>query len=346
MREDSDSAVRTGAPPLMPASGPTVLRKLRVRPHLSRTVLIAAAVIIVVAAGSVVGLKAFTSPSPAASHNGSASSTLTDGTPASGAAHSSAATSKGKSNGKTGGKGAAPGGGTSTPGASGSPGHKSGSSGSHSGAPSSSFVSTDSGAGGSTSTTHYAAPDDVSSTNLAPVGDTDDIPYFEPGANVWDWLDDVHHCEIIGSDGTTEGIICLDLLEGNSNGTTWYTPALTAYCQTISTGDDVQCANITGNFGMYSVTGAQEAPEEYGWCGHSNSNPCDSGRNYFVDTNQSAWMTVTPAAASSCKNSGGEGTDCEIYPYAYSGVNIMLPGSDKHVILGASYTGADALGYY
>jgi hypothetical protein len=56
-------------------------------------------------------------------------------------------------------------------------------------------------------------------------------------------------------------------------------------------------------------------------------------------------MTVTTAAADSCQNEGGTGTDCEIYPYAYAGVVIELPGTDKDVTLRSNYTGADAIGY-
>jgi hypothetical protein len=56
-------------------------------------------------------------------------------------------------------------------------------------------------------------------------------------------------------------------------------------------------------------------------------------------------MTVTAAAADSCQGKSGAGTDCEIYPYAYAGIDIELPGTDKNVTLGANYKGADAIGY-
>jgi serine/threonine protein kinase len=334
MRQNSASSVATGAPPLMPAGGATVRSGLRRRPHISRAVLIAAAVIILVAGGSVVALKAFTSPSP--SHN-TAGNTLTAGTPSSGTSHTTTSKAKSKPKPKESASGKPqPGSSTSSASRSGSP------SPSKSSAPT--VVSTGSGVDGSTAVTHYAATSDMTLANLAAVGTTDDIPYFEPASGDYEWLDDVHRCEIIGSDGTTEGIICLDLLEDNTGGTTYYAPVLTAMCSTISTGDTTQCANITADFGMFSATGTQETPELYGWCGHSDSNMCDTGRNYFVDTDHSSWMAVSTAAANSCKNSGGEGTDCEVYPYAYSGVNIELPGSDKHVLSG-TYTGADAIGY-
>jgi hypothetical protein len=303
MRQDSMSAVTTGAPPLMPAGGPAVRTGLRARPRIPRAAFIAAAVVIVLAGGAVVGLKAFASPG---THDAAAGA-VAGGTSAASAKVKSKPTSTGTS--QTG-------------------------------------VSTVSGANGSTTTARYDSADDINPGKLAPVGETAGIPYFKPVKGDWDWLDDVHHCEIIGSNGTTEGVICLDLLEGNSGGgITWYTPALTAYCQTISTGDDLKCANITGHFGMYSATGVQEAPKEYGWCGHSNRNPCNSGKNYFVDTNSSSWMTVTTAAADSCQSKGGEGTDCEIYPYAYAGIDIELPGTDKNVTLGTSYKGLGAIGY-
>ncbi|MGD0554832.1 MAG: serine/threonine-protein kinase [Streptosporangiaceae bacterium] len=303
MRQDSVS--------LMPAGGPTVRGRLRGRPRVPRAALIATAVVIVLAGGAVVGLKAFASPGP---HH-TAADAVAVRTP------------------------------TPTPSAKPKASPKASPASTGTSQADSSGVSTVSGANGPTSTTHY----DVASFNpntLAPVGETANIPYFEPVKGDWGWLADVHHCQVIGSNGTTEGVICLDLLEGNSDGgTTWYTPALTAYCQTISTGDDVQCANITGHFGMYSATGVQEAPKQYGWCGHSARNPCYSGKNYFVETDSSSWMTVTAAAADSCQGKSGAGTDCEIYPYAYAGIDIELPGTDKNVTLGANYKGADAIGY-
>jgi serine/threonine protein kinase len=307
MRQDSESTV-----PPTPAGGPTVRGGWHGTPRISRAALIAAGVVIVLAAGTAVGLKAFASPAPTSSgtHHDTAAGAVTRGT----SVASPKPTAKA----------------TATPTSSSSPALG---------------VSTVSGANGPTSTTHDD-PASFDPDTLAPVGEVAGIPYFEPVKGDWGWLADVHHCEVIGSDGTTEGVVCLDLLEGNSGGgTTWYTPALTAYCQTISTGDDVQCADVTGHFGMYSATGVQEAPKQYGWCGHSSSNPCDSSKNYFVQNDGSSWMTVTTAAADSCQNEGGKGTDCEIYPYAYAGVVIELPGTDKDVTLRSNYTGADAIGY-
>jgi hypothetical protein len=296
MRQDPMSAVATGAPPLMSAAGPTVGRG-RERPRIRRAALIAVAVVIAAAGGTVAGLKAFTSSGT----HGTLARAVTGG--------ASTASAKAKST-------------------------QTGSSG----------PSTVSGANGSTTTTRYDFAYDINLGKLAPAGETAGIPYFKPVKGDWAGLEGSQRCQTIGSDGTTEGIICLDLLEGNSGGgITWYTPALTAYCQTISTGDDVKCAGITGHFGMYSATGVQEAPKEYGWCGHGSL--CDSGRNYFVDTDSSSWMTVTTAAAGSCQDRGGKDTDCEIYPYAYPGVDIELPGTDKNVTLTAAYPGPDAIGY-
>jgi serine/threonine protein kinase len=306
MRRDSESTV-----PVTSAGGPTVRRGWRGTSRTSRAALIAAAAVIVLAGGVVVGLKAFASPAPTSSGtHDTAAGVVTKGT--------SIASTKAKA--------------TATPTRT------------SSSSPATS-VSTVSGASGPTSTTHYD-PASFSASTLAAAGETAGIPYFKPVKGDWGWLAGTHHCEVIGSDGTTEGVVCLDLLEGNSYGNeTWYTPALTAYCQTISTGDDTQCANVTGHFSMYSATGVQEVPNQYGWCGHSTSNPCDASRNYFVQMNSESWMTVTTAAANSCQNEGGENTDCEIYPYASAGVVIELPGSDKDVTLRANYTGANAIGY-
>jgi hypothetical protein len=283
--------------PSAPADEPRARGRLRG----PRAALIAAAVLIVLAGGTVMGLRAFSSPG---THD-TAAGTVTGGT--------SAALAKGR------------------PASRGT---------------GSSAASTVSGADGSSVTTRYGTLNDLGAGNLAPAGKTAGIPYFKPVKGDWDRLDGVQRCETIGSDGTTKGIICLDLLEGNSGGgITWYTPALTAYCETISTGEDVECAKITGHFGMYSATGVQEAPREYGWCGHSRPNLCSSGKNYFVDTNGSSWMTVDTAAARSCQGNGGKDTNCEIYPFAYAGIAIELPGTDAKVTMGASYPGHDAIGY-
>ena len=56
-------------------------------------------------------------------------------------------------------------------------------------------------------------------------------------------------------------------------------------------------------------------------------------------------MTVNTAAARSCQSDGGEGTDCEIYAYAYAGIDIELPVTDKNVTLATSSKGPDAIGY-
>lgn len=208
----------------------------------------------------------------------------------------------------------------------------------------SSGVATVSGASGYTATDHYDSASGLSAGGLAPAGDTAGIPYFKPVKGDWDSLDGVRRCVTVGRDKTTEGIICLGLLEGNSGGgVTWYTPALTAYCETIATSRDVKCGKITGHFGMYSATGVQEAPREYAACGRSHA--CGSGANLFVDDDGSAWMTVRTAAALSCQDKGGQGTDCEIYPYAYAGLGIELPGTDKTVTLGEGYKGPAAIGY-
>jgi serine/threonine protein kinase len=281
MRQHSASAI---------AGGPTVRSGLRGRPRILRAALIATAVVIVLAGGTVGALKAFSSSGTHHSANG--------GTPSA----------------------------TSTPTRTSPTG-----------------VSALTGANGSTSTTRYDSLDALGSGSLAPAGETAGIPYFEPAKGDWDSLDGVERCETIGSDGTTKGIICLGLLEGNSGGgITWYTPDLTAYCETISTGRDVTCAEVTGHFGMYSVTGVREAPKEYGRCVRPS---CSSGKNYFVDTDGSSWMTVNTSAADSCQHAGGKGTDCQIYPYAYAGVDIELPGTDKNVTLGTNYAGAGAIGY-
>ena len=317
MRQESMSAVVTGTPPLMSAGEPASITGKHERPRIPRVALIAAAVVIVLAGGTVGGLMAFTS-------SGAQNTAAAGGTPTPTASAIPSATP------------------SATPSAIG----KSQPANTGSSQTNSSNASTISGANGSTTTTHYDAPTPISSGYLAPAGEKAGTPYFTPAKGDWDWLDDVRHCKTIGHDPTTEGTICLTLLEGNSGGgTTWYRPVLIAYCKTISTKHDVECAKISGDFGMDSATGVQEAPKEYGVCGQTPRNQCSLGSNLFVDINGSSWMTVSTAAADSCQSKGGVDTDCEIYPYAYAGIDIELPGSHKNVTLGASYKGLDAIGY-
>jgi predicted Ser/Thr protein kinase len=208
-------------------------------------------------------------------------------------------------------------------------------------------ASTVSGASGSTATTHFNSANGISSGYLAAAGESRGVPYFKPVKGDWDWLNGVRRCEVVGKNATAEASICLGLLEGNSGGgITWYTPGLTAYCETISTGHHVQCGKITGEFGMYSATGVQEAPRESALCGGPHHRTCSSSTNLFVDTtDSSAWMTVSAAAAGACEDKGGTGTDCEIHPYAYAGLDIELPKAGKNVTLSAGYRGPDAIGY-
>lgn len=324
MRQES-SAVLTGAPPLVPADGSAGDTGKRKRPRIPLIALIAAAAVIVLAGGTVGGLMAFTSPDP---HNTAAAGASPTATP------TASATSTASAPASVSASAPASASGTSQPASKGSS------------QTSSSGVSTISGAKGPTTTTHYDAPAPISSTHLDPAGNEAGIPYFTPAKGDWDWLGGVRHCQTLGHDKTAAGITCLTMLEGNSGGgTTWYRPALIAFCKNISTKHDVPCAKVSGDFGMYSATGAQEAPKEHGVCGQTPRDQCSRGSNLFVDTNGSSWMTVSTAAADSCRSKGGAGTDCEIYPYAYAGIDIELPGTHKKLALGSSFKGRPAIGY-
>jgi eukaryotic-like serine/threonine-protein kinase len=322
MRPDSQ-ALLTGAPPLMSAGAPAGAARAagpRGRLRTRRAALIAAAAVVVVAGGITGGFLALSSSGT----HGSAAGAVT------GATASASASASGSPSPSVSASASA----TSTPGPS------------TSGPTTGAGPTTVSGASGSTATTHFNTADGISSGYLASAGATNGIPYFRPVKGDWDWLNGVRNCTVVGKDATTEGTICLGLLEGNSGGgITWYTPGLTAYCETIATGQHVQCGKITGDFGMYSATGVQEAPRQAASCGGSPRQPCSSGTNLFVDTDSSAWMTVNTAAAGACQVKGGTGTDCEVYPCAYSGMGIELPKTDKMVTLGANYRGPDAIGY-
>ncbi len=340
MRQNPAAADAAGAPAMLSQVGATLPSSRRRQRGRRRVPLWALAVlgVIVLAGGAMVGLKAFDGPASATGTH-TAAGALTGGTVS---PKSPAAADKDR-NKKATAKATQAGSRATTAAQAGST-HGTGSS-THSGSPSAGNTATGSGAGGSSTVTRYDAPGDITAGNLSPVGDLSGIPYYQPASGDYEWLNDIHRCETIGSDGTTEGIICLDLVEDNpSGGTTYYTPALTAYCQTISNGVATECANITGDFTMYNSNGAQETPEEYASCGHA-AGSCNDVKNYFIDVDTSSWMSVSSAAASTCSSQGGAGTDCEIAPYAYAGVDIELPGSDKNVTTGGSYTGADGIGY-
>jgi len=334
----------TGVPAMMAAGGtiPASRRRQRGKPLISRRVLIAAASVvgvIVLAGGAVVGLKAFASPSSAsASGPRNAAGAATRGTGASkspAAEKSKKATAKTttQADSKTSTKAAASGGSTH-PATSG-----------HASSSSTAAVRTSSGAGGSSTVTRYDAPDDITGGTLDPVGDISGIPYFRPASGDYEWLNDVHQCETLGNDGTTAGIICLDIVEDNpSGGTTYYTPVLTAYCQTMSNDVSVSCANITADFTLYGTGNVQETPEESASCGHA-AGACNDVKNYFIDVDTSSWFSVSTAAGNSCSSEGGAGTDCEIWPDAISGVDIELPHTDKNVTTSAGYSAGEAIGY-
>jgi len=89
--------------------------------------------------------------------------------------------------------------------------------------------------------------------------------------------DEAHHCTSIGNDGTTEGIICADIVTSSTSGSFPYYSSgqVEAYCQTISSGAVVQCANINEVVGIFDP--ARHVVLGSRFCGHTDG-ACPVGR--------------------------------------------------------------------
>jgi hypothetical protein len=139
-------------------------------------------------------------------------------------------------------------------------------------------------------------------------------------------LDGIHACRVLGNDGTTQAVECADVYadsdEAGAPGEAFVSPMIEGYCQTISTGFLVQCANVDIPFEL--ATPKAVSAQFTDVCGHSNGS-CDAfgqgdTRNYAMGN-----FFQAPAA---CQ---GPGSQNEFWTVAQAGGTIELPGSDKKV---------------
>jgi hypothetical protein len=139
-------------------------------------------------------------------------------------------------------------------------------------------------------------------------------------------LDGIHACRVLGNDGTTQAVECADLYaesdEAGDPGVTIVSPMIEGYCQTISTGFLVQCANVDVSF--EAATPQAVSAHFTDVCGHSNG-PCDAFGQGDTRNYQLGGFFQAPA------DCHGPGSGNEFWAVALAGATIQLPGSDKKV---------------
>lgn len=159
---------------------------------------------------------------------------------------------------------------------------------------------------------------------------------------------EAHQCTVIGNDGTTEGVVCIDILTGLSDSSSgagdYAKDQVEAYCQHMATGADVQCANAMATLGLYN--GAGQGNSSTFECGHSHG-PCSTGRNYWTNTDFNyPWSSWSDA---NCALSVTEPTQVWAVAFGDNDTVIELPGSDKNVELSTASSndsGNESTGHY
>ena len=157
---------------------------------------------------------------------------------------------------------------------------------------------------------------------------------------------EAHECTVVGNDGTTQGVVCVDILTGiydsNSGEGSYAKDQVEVYCQNISSGADVQCANALVTFGFYNAAGGANSGTDE--CGHSYG-PCATGRNYYSNTTfDYPWSSWSDSNCASDSNGA-----TSVWAVAFGGGDtvIELPGSDKSVSLVSGNDGGnESSGHY
>ncbi len=144
-----------------------------------------------------------------------------------------------------------------------------------------------------------------------------------------------HTCTILGNDGTTQGVLCTDIVTGPDpegiSGQYWAEAQVEEYCQTISNGALVQCANATAEFGLFGPgTTFPLNAHSFTQCGHA-SGPCAGvgQRNYFQAPSMEYYEDLNHC-------SGNVNYETQVQTVAFSdqfNTSIELPGSDKTLYL-------------
>jgi hypothetical protein len=159
---------------------------------------------------------------------------------------------------------------------------------------------------------------------------------------------EAHTCIVLGSDGTTQGVACIDLLTGlsasNSGPGDYVKEQVELLCQTISSGADVQCANAVAQHSISNGEGQEYTATNA--CGHANG-PCATGRNYWSVGGWNYPWSTTSIAGSGCTASTNQTNQVWAVVYGNYATSIELPKSGKTVYLVSGNDGEnESTGHY
>jgi hypothetical protein len=158
---------------------------------------------------------------------------------------------------------------------------------------------------------------------------------------------EAHQCTVIGNDGTTEGVVCIDILTGvyesNSGPGTYARNQTEIFCQNMTTNQTVRCADALVTFGLYNAAGGANSGTNE--CG-PNYTQCSTGRNYYSNTTfdypWSIWSDSNCAT-----NISGQTSVWAVAFGSNSNTVIQLPGSGKYVSLTSGNDGSnESSGHY
>lgn len=143
---------------------------------------------------------------------------------------------------------------------------------------------------------------------------------------------EAHTCVVLGDDGTTQGVACIDLLTGlsasNGGSGDYVRERVELYCQTISSGAEVQCANAVAQHSISN--GAGQTYTATNACGHDNG-ACSTSRNEWSAGGWNyLWSTWDD---SNCTASVDQATQVWAVVDGDYATSIELPKSDKTVYL-------------
>lgn len=149
-----------------------------------------------------------------------------------------------------------------------------------------------------------------------------------------------HQCTILGGDGTTQGVLCIDIVTQSRPTQNGYAAQaqLELVCQqfSLSTLSEVavQCADAKALWGLFNPSGAIPGGDTFSEeCGH-HYGACapDGQRNYWKSTP----MTYSNSANGINNCSGNVNLPTQVWAVAFStnfDTAIELPGSDQWVYL-------------
>jgi hypothetical protein len=151
------------------------------------------------------------------------------------------------------------------------------------------------------------------------------VPWYVFSSNAGGCLSSSHVCRTIGSDGTTRAIECADTYADTGNATSEQPvsafPVASVFCQTISTGQTVQCASMEVQFNLYD--GWQDNTALYTYqCGNGSA-PCDA-------TGSSTPRNMVIGNGFEFPNQPSDLQENEVWTEIWS-VSVRLPGSSDSV---------------